>query len=154
MTAEDAAPIEHATSSGPPRPGLFRWLWYALGGGLPARYREWVLHDTTTRTWALRHMLRAGVQLAVPIGLVLILVPGEPWIRGMAALGGVLLAAFFSVAYMTETTENRVKRAGYPAGTAEAARDRAARVRQGEEGERRRASAAKRAARYRARQQR
>ena len=77
-----------------------------------------MLHDTTTRTWALRHILRAAVQLGVPIGLVLLLVPGEFWIRGMAALGGILLALFFSTAYMPETTENRVKRAGYPAGTA------------------------------------
>jgi hypothetical protein len=134
------------------RPGPLAWLWYALGGRLPERYGPWVLHDTTTRTWALRHVLRSGVQLAVPIGLVLWLVPGEFWIRGMAALGGVLLALFFSLAYMPETTESRVKRAGYPAGTATAARDRAAREREVREGERRRAAAARRAARYRARQ--
>jgi hypothetical protein len=135
-----------------PRPGVLRWLWYALGGGLPARFSPWVLHDTTTGTWALRHLLRSGVQLAVPIGLVLLLVPGDFWIRGMAALGGVLLALFFSLAYMTETTENRVKRAGYPAGTAQTARDRAGQDRQARESERRRTAAARRAARYRARQ--
>jgi hypothetical protein len=97
-------------------------------------------------------MLRAGVQLAVPIGLVLLLVPGEFWIRGMAALGGVLLALFFSLAYMTETTESRVKRAGYPAGTAQATRDRASREREDEDSRRRRAAGARRAARYQARQ--
>jgi hypothetical protein len=146
------------TGDGPPpagrphRPGVLRWFWYALGGGLPARFSPWVLHDTTTRTWALRHMLRAFVQLAVPIGLVLLLVPGEFWIRAMAAVGGILLGLFFSVAYMPETTENRVKRAGYPAGTAHAARERSARLRETEESERRRAAAARRAARYRTRQ--
>jgi hypothetical protein len=91
------------------------------------------------------------VQLAIPIGLVLLLVPGDFWIRGMAALGGVLLGLFFSLAYMPETTENRVKRAGYPAGTATATRERAAQERVGREGDRRRAAAARRAARYRAR---
>jgi hypothetical protein len=136
----------------PRRPGVLRWLWYALGGGLPERFSPWVLHDTTTRTWALRHLLRAFVQLAVPIGLVLLLVPGEFWIRAMAAVGGIMLGLFFSLAYMPETTENRVKRAGYPAGTAQAGRERSAREREVHESERRRAAAARRAARYRARQ--
>ena len=36
------------------RPGPVRWFWYALGGRLPARYRPWVLHDLTCRTWPLR----------------------------------------------------------------------------------------------------
>ena len=133
------------------QPDPLRWLWYAMGGGLPARFSPWVLHDTTTRTWALRHVLRSMVQLAVPIALVLVLVPGEFWIRGMAALGGVFLGLFFSLAYMPETTENRVKRAGYPAGTATAVRDRSARERDARDSERRRAASARRAARYRAR---
>ena len=139
-------------TSSPRRPNALQWFWYSLGGRLPARYNDWVLHDTTTRTWALRHVLRAWVQLAIPIALVLLLVPGAFWIRGMAALGGILLALFFSVAYMVETTENRVKRAGFPAGTAEAARDRAAREREITDSQRRRAAAARRADRYRARQ--
>ena len=146
-----------ATGSTPPgpavqRPDPLRWFWYALGGGLPERFSPWVLHDTTTGTWALRHVLRSFVQLAVPIALVLLLVPGEFWIRGMAALGGVFLGLFFSLAYMPETTENRIKRAGFPAGTATAARERAAQARQVRESERRRTAAARRAARYRARQ--
>ncbi|WP_448616806.1 DUF5313 family protein [Modestobacter sp. URMC 112] len=134
------------------RPGVLRWLWYALGGGLPARHSGWVLHDTTTAGWALRHVLRAAVQMALPVLLVLLLVPGPFWIRGMTALGGLLLGLIFSLAYMTETTENRVKKAGYPAGTAQAVRDRAAIGRAAAETDRRRAAAAKRAARYRARQ--
>lgn len=155
MTAS-APPTTSAGPDGrsgtPARPGPFRWLWYALGGGLPRRFSPWVLHDTSTRTWALRHVLRSFVQLAVPIALVLAVVPGAFWIRGMAALGGILLALFFSIAYMTETTESRVKRAGYPAGTAQATRDKQARERELLDGERRREAAARRAARYRARQ--
>src|SRR4051794_15208797 len=86
----DATPVR--------RPNPLWWFWYALGGRLPARYSSWVLHDTTTRTWVLRHMARAFVQMMVPIGLVLLLLPGEFWIRGMAALGGLLLGMFYSVA--------------------------------------------------------
>lgn len=134
------------------RPGPLRWLWYALGGGLPARHRSWVLHDTTTTTWAHRHVARAAVQMSIPIALVLLLVPGPFWIRGMTALGGVLLGLIFSTAYMTETTENRVRKAGYPAGTAQAVRDEAQLGRQAAETARRRAAAEKRAARYRERQ--
>ncbi|WP_299955373.1 DUF5313 family protein [uncultured Modestobacter sp.] len=134
------------------RPGPLRWLWYALGGGLPARHRSWVLHDTTTGTWAYRHVARAAVQMSIPIALVLLLVPGPFWIRGMTALGGVLLGLIFSTAYMTETTENRVRKAGYPAGTAQAVRDEAQLGRQAAETAKRRAAAEKRAARYRERQ--
>jgi hypothetical protein len=134
------------------RPGPLRWAWYALGGGLPERYSAWVLHDTTTSTWGWRHVGRAVLQMALPIVLVLLFVPGPFWIRGMAALGGLLLGLIFSIAYMTETTENRVKKAGYPAGTAQTVRDRAAVGRDAAATERRRAAAAKRAARYRARQ--
>jgi hypothetical protein len=133
------------------RPGLHWWIWYAFGGRLPARYRDWVLHDTTTRTWALRNLLRIAVQLAVPVLLVLLLLPGPFWIRGMAALGGVMLGLIFSLAYMTETTENRVVHAGYPVGTVQARRDQAALLREEQDSRRRRAAAARRAARYRAR---
>ena len=125
-----------------------------MGGGLPARHRTWVLFDTTTRTWVLRHVARTLVQLAVPVVLVLILVPGPFWIRGLAALGGLILGLAFSIAYMPEATENRVKKAGYPAGTAQAARDRSALERDTRDSERRRAAAAKRAARYRDRRTR
>ncbi|TFV86152.1 DUF5313 family protein [Blastococcus sp. CT_GayMR16] len=132
------------------RPAPHRWIWYALGGGLPERNRGWVLHDTTTRTWWLRHVARSLAQLAVPIAAVLIFVPGPFWIRGMAALAGVILGLFFSLAYMPETVEHRVVRAGFPAGTATAARHGAAEEREAGESIRRRAAASKRAARYRA----
>ena len=81
MTSDRPETPQHqdpSQASGKPRrPGVLRWLWYAMGGGLPARYSPWVLHDTSTRTWAVRHVLRSLVQLAVPIALVLILVPGR-----------------------------------------------------------------------------
>jgi Family of unknown function (DUF5313) len=54
----------------PTRPSPFRWLLYAVGRGLPPRNREWVLYDVTTRTWVLRHLLRATVQLA-PVAVLL-----------------------------------------------------------------------------------
>lgn len=119
------------------RPSPLRWLWYSVGGRLPAENRTWVLHDTTTPTWWLRHLLRAMVQLAIPIAAVLLFIPGPFYIRGLGALSGVLLGLLFAGAYMTETTEHRVMRAGYPVGTAEATRQRATLARQQEQTRRR-----------------
>ncbi len=134
------------------RPAPHRWLWYALGGGLPARHRAWVLHDTTTPSWWLRHLARMAVQLSIPIVLVMVLLPASWGLKAAVAGGGIFLALIYGLAYMPETTENRVVKAGYPAGTATVLRQQAARVREGQESDRRRAAAAKRAARYRARQ--
>jgi hypothetical protein len=131
------------------RPAPHRWLWYALGGGLPARHRGWVLFDTTTTTWWQRHIARSFVQMGIPLALVMLLLPAPLGLRLAAAGGGIFLAMIYSLAYMNETTENRVVKAGYPAGTAQAMRDRSGLARQQRETERRRAAAAKRAARYR-----
>jgi hypothetical protein len=144
--SEQGTPVEPVV-----RPAPHRWIWYALGGRLPERHRGWVLHDTTTGSWWLRHVLRSLVQMAVPIALVLTLLPAAWGLRLAAAGGGVLLALIFSLAYMPETTENRVMKAGYPAGTAQAARDRDGLVRQQKETERKRVAADKRASRYRTR---
>jgi hypothetical protein len=143
-TAEPGLPAEPVV-----RPAPHRWVWYAFGGGLPARHRGWVLHDTTTRTWWLRHIVRMLVQLAIPIALLMAFLPAGWGLRAACAGGGLALALFYSAAYMPEAVENRVVKAGYPVGTATQLRDRAALGRQKLESERKRAAAAKRAARYR-----
>ena len=104
------------------RPAPHRWIWYALGGGLPDRHRRWVLHDTTTGTWWLRHVARVFVQMAVPIALVLIVLPAPFGLRAAAAGGGIFLALIYALAYMPEAVENRVVKAGYPVGTGERGR--------------------------------
>ena len=131
------------------RPALHRWVWYALGGRLPERNRSWVLQDTTTGSWWVRHVARSLVQMAIPVALVLTLLPAAWGLRAAVAGGGVVLALIFSLAYMFETTENRVLKAGYPAGTAQAARDRTGRVRQQRETARKQDAARRRAVRYR-----
>ena len=100
------------------RPGPLRWVGYALGAGLPAEYRDWVLHDVTTRTWALRHLARVTVQLAPVAVLLYVLIPGEPWVRALAVLAGLLLGYFYGFVYMYETAEHRAVKAGWPLGTA------------------------------------
>jgi hypothetical protein len=98
-------------------PGPLRWFWYAVGGRLPVRYRPWVLHDLTCRTWPLRHLARLLAQLA-PVTIVLVLLlPGPLWIRVMAAVGGLLVGLFYSFVFLYEATEGRAVKAGYPHGT-------------------------------------
>lgn len=107
------------------RPNPVRWVLYAFGAGLPARHRTWVLHDVTARTWQLRHFARTTVQL-LPIGVLLyVFIPGPPYVRALAVLAGALLGYFYSVAYMQESAEHRVMKAGYPVGHAAAVREAA-----------------------------
>jgi hypothetical protein len=149
-----AAMTDRTADSGTPdqaivRPAPHRWLWYAFGGRLPDRHRSWVLHDTTTSTWGLRHVARSLVQMSVPIILILTLLPAGWGLRAAVAGGGLFLGLLYSLAYMPETTEHRVVKAGYPSGTATAHRDHASLQQQQRESERKHAAAAKRAARYR-----
>jgi uncharacterized protein DUF5313 len=107
------------------RPGPLRWLWYALGGGLPPRYRGWVLHDVTARTWWLRQIARALMQ-ALPVGLVVgLLIPGSLVIRVLAVLGGVFVAMIYVLAFIDEAVEHRAVKAGFPRGYAKAMREAA-----------------------------
>jgi hypothetical protein len=99
------------------RPNPVQWVWYALGGGLPRALSPWVLADTTCRTWIWRHLARAVVQMLPVVGLCLA-VPVPLVYRISAAAGGLLIGLMFSMAFMTETIEHRVAKAGYPAGTA------------------------------------
>jgi hypothetical protein len=145
-TAEPGTPAEPVV-----RPAPHRWLWYAFGGRLPARHRSWVLFDTTTDSWWARHVARSLVQMAVPIVAVMTLIPAGWGLRAACAGGGVFLAMIYSLAYMNETVEHRVVKAGFPAGTAQTVRDRGTSAKQEREGERKRAAAAKRAERYRKR---
>jgi Family of unknown function (DUF5313) len=105
-------------SAGRERPTVLQWLRYAYGGRLPRDLSGWVLRDTTGRTWVWRHLARAVVQLLPVIVLCLVVVPAPLAYRISAAVGGLLLALVFSMAYMVETTEHRVVKAGFASGTA------------------------------------
>lgn len=111
-----------SAAAAPPRPSALQWLRYALGGGLPERYAPWVLADTTEPGWVRRHVTRAVVQM-LPLMALCLAVPVPVVYRLSAALGGLLIGLSFSLAFMVETTEHRVAKAGYPAGTAAALRE-------------------------------
>jgi hypothetical protein len=105
------------------RPNPAQWLWYAYGGGLPRSLSPWVLEDTTCRTWVLRHLVRALVQLAPVVVLCLLVPPVDFEFRLSAAAGGLVIGLLFSAAYMTETTEHRAVKAGWAPGTTAERRD-------------------------------
>lgn len=96
------------------RPNPAQWLWYAVGGRLPQRCNEWVLHDITCRTWAVRHFARGFVQMS-PV-LLLLLLPGPLLIRVLSIVLGLLVGYFYSMSYMWQTTEERLVKQGYPRG--------------------------------------
>ena len=100
------------------QPNPVQWVWYALGGRLPRELCTWVLADTTGSRWVWRHLARAVVQLLPLVVLCLAVVPVPFAYRVSAAAGGLLLGLLFSLAFMVETTEHRVVKAGYEPGTA------------------------------------
>jgi hypothetical protein len=104
------------------RPGPLRWLRYAFGGSLAAEYDQWVLYDTTARTWVLRHLARALVQLSPVVVVVLTFVPGPFWIRAVAVVAATAMGVLFCFAYMVETTDRRLTKAGFAPGLGEALR--------------------------------
>ncbi|SNS71506.1 hypothetical protein SAMN04488107_3533 [Geodermatophilus saharensis] len=99
-------------------PSVLQWLRYAFGGGLPRDLSAWVLSDTTRPGWVRRHVTRSLVQLSPLVVICLVAVPMALAYRLTAAFGGLLVGLVYSLAFMVETTEHRVAKAGYPAGTA------------------------------------
>jgi len=110
------------------RPNPLQWLRYAFGGRLPDRYRDWVLHDTTSRTWLWRFALRVVVESLpwlIVAAAVLILFTPLPvgWVLGALALA-LLLSLYFTMTSADELTEARLVKHGFPAGTGKARRHR------------------------------
>ena len=98
------------------RPNPLLWIWYTLGGRLGSPYREWVLHDTTARTRWLRQIVRVVVQIVLPATVVLAVL-GVTWIVWAAVGLGLLLALWYSLAYINSTAERRLVKHGYESGT-------------------------------------
>ncbi|GAA1845969.1 hypothetical protein GCM10009836_26930 [Pseudonocardia ailaonensis] len=110
------------------RPGPWWWLWYAVGGRLPARFADWVLDDATCRTWVARHLLRTAVPLVIVSAPIVLFVPGPLWVRLCGLLLGWLVSAQFAIFLLHDAVDHRARRAGWPPGHAQAVRDAAARA--------------------------
>jgi len=104
------------------RPNVFQWLWFAFGGRLPMRYREWVLQDAVSRTWLLRFTARALVRIAplvVAALVVLWLVDAEPWLAVAAVVLGLIVGLYYAMSYAPERVDQQLVTYGYPPGTTE-----------------------------------
>lgn len=101
-----------------PRPDPLRWLWYAYGGRLPERYRDWVLHDNTGRTWMTRHILRVVVQalpvLVVAVVLLSVFTPVPIGLIVGVLVLGLLVSFFLSIGTAREFAAVRLARHGFP----------------------------------------
>ena len=60
--------------------------------------------------------------MAPLVAAVLIFLPGPFWIRGVSALGGIMMGLIYALGYLIETTEHQLVKAGYPVGTGERVR--------------------------------
>ena len=101
------------------RPGPLLWLRYAFTGSLPAQYSAWVLHDLTTGTWLVRHVLRVLVMLMLPEAALVLVLPATGTLRALTAfVTGACVLLLMSI-LAQDTTERMAQRAGYPWGTAQ-----------------------------------
>jgi hypothetical protein len=100
------------------RPNPMLWLWYAFGGKLPNRYREWVLHDATAPTWLVRHVARRLVFMAPIFGLLyLFLAVALDFDVVTVLLGfglGLYAGLYYALIFATNSVDVRVTRHGYP----------------------------------------
>jgi hypothetical protein len=104
------------------RPGPLLWLKYAFGGSLPPEYADWVLHDTTTGTWVLRHVARVLVVIALPVAAILIWLPAGIGLRVLTAFVCAACAVLLTTILSNDMTERRAHRAGFEWGLAERTR--------------------------------
>jgi Family of unknown function (DUF5313) len=104
------------------RPNPTQWLWYAVGGRLPASLHAWVLADVTARSWIWRHVARMCV-LVLPLAAACLLIPGPLGLRLAMAFLLVIVGAYFSLSYVEESCEMRAVRHGHAPGAAKAVRD-------------------------------
>jgi hypothetical protein len=96
------------------RPHPIQWIGYAFGRRLPDSMREWVRDDLTGRFAAARHLLR-GLVPFTPLFAAFLLFPGELWLRGAMVLLALLLALFYTVAFMPMNRAHRLAKHGLPA---------------------------------------
>lgn len=100
------------------RPNPLLWLWYAVGGKLPDRYKEWVLHDATVPTWLARHVIRRLVFMLPILGalyvLLAVMLGFSPTIVLLGLALGVYAGVYYSLIFSTHSVDSRVTRHGFP----------------------------------------
>ncbi|MGC0362620.1 hypothetical protein ABH922_000604 [Rhodococcus sp. 27YEA15] len=101
------------TSKKAARPNPAQWVAYSIGGKLPDSMQDWVRNDLIGDRAVPRHLFRSMVPF-VPVFAAFMLFPGPLALRASMVLLGVLLALFYSVAYMSQNRSRRLERHGLP----------------------------------------
>jgi hypothetical protein len=100
------------------RPNPALWLYYQYRGRLPQRYRDWVLHDGTCRTWMVRVVVRGLFLVAPIVGLMIaavVVFGGSPLLALGSIVLGLLVSIRYSLSYSVESVDGRLLRHGFPA---------------------------------------
>ncbi|WP_020496536.1 DUF5313 family protein [Sciscionella marina] len=110
------------------RPNPAQWIWHAIGGRLPMRYKEWALHDATCRTWWLRYLAGVLLRVSVPaliLFFVLASFGGPLWLAFLSVLLGLIVSIYYGLTYAPDSIDSRLVRYGYPPRTASTVREQA-----------------------------
>lgn len=104
------------TRSNRSRPSFGQWLGYAvLGRKLPDSMQDWVRRDLVGPGATPRHILRSMIPfLPIFIGFF-VFFPGAIWLRASMVLLSLLLALFYTAAYMDQNRARRLEIHGLPA---------------------------------------
>jgi Family of unknown function (DUF5313) len=94
-------------------PGVWRWLWFALGFRLPPENREWVRHELTDAGWRVRALVRQLVIL-VPVAAVFVALPGQWSVRIALAMLIVFGGMFIAAAYGDSLRASRLRQHRLP----------------------------------------
>lgn len=98
----------------PRRPNPIQWIGYAFGRRLPDSMTDWVRNDLAGKHATTRHIVRGMIPFT-PLFVVFLLFPGELWLRGSMVLLAVLLALFYTAAFMPMNRAHRLAKHGLPA---------------------------------------
>lgn len=102
--------------SGNSKPNLVQWFMYSVfGRPLPTSMQEWVRRDLVGPRAVPRHLLRGLLPFTPIFVAFLVLFPGALWLRGAMVLLSVLLALFYTLAFMDLNRARRLELHGLPA---------------------------------------
>lgn len=97
------------------RPNLVQWFMYSVfGRRLPNSMQDWVRRDLVGPRAVPRHLIRGLLPFTPIFAAFLILFPGALWLRGSMVLLSVLLALFYTLAFMDLNRARRLELHGLP----------------------------------------
>lgn len=103
------------TSSGKSKPNPVQWFMYSVfGRPLPPSMQQWVRRDLVGPRAVPRHLLRGLLPFTPIFVAFLVLFPGELWLRAAMVLLSVLLALFYTLAFMDLNRARRLELHGLP----------------------------------------